>query len=291
MSERGTDRRVQGVVLRLVATALFAAMSLLVRWSSDLPLGQIVFFRSAVALVPIAVYLGFRGGLGPSLATRRPWGHVLRSSTGCLAMFLSFYALSVLPLSYATVLGFVGPILTVAVAPWVLGERLSPRILVPLTLGVAGVLVLLGPSLETAGQAALGGVLASLGVAVCNTASHAQIKRLTATEPAGTIAFYFALSCAAVGLATWPLGWELPDPAGWAGLVGAGVLGGMAHIAMTEAFVRAPASVLAPLEYTSLVWATLFDLVFWSLVPSPLGWLGMGLLTLGALSTLLGRRS
>jgi drug/metabolite transporter (DMT)-like permease len=96
-----------GIALRLLATLFFSLMSLSVRLASvEAPVGQIVFWRSAVALVPILVYLALRGQLRHGLRTERPLGHVKRSLYGCAAMFFSFLSIAHLPLALATALSF-----------------------------------------------------------------------------------------------------------------------------------------------------------------------------------------
>lgn len=274
-----------GIALRLAATLCFAFMSLFVQLAAaEAPVGQIVFHRSFWALVPIILYLAWRGQLRRGLRTRQPLGHVRRSLYGLASMFFSFLSLAKLPLALATALAFLAPLLAVPVAMLALRERPGWLVGGAALAGFVGVLLMLAPAFAGPALATgtLIGVAAGLGNAATTIAARVEIKRLTATELPGTIALYFSLVCAAGGLATLPFGWAAVTDAGLLWLVGAGITGGLAHICMTEAVARAPVSLLAPFEYTAMLWAVLFDLVIFGLVPGVPGLLGSALIVLAA---------
>jgi drug/metabolite transporter (DMT)-like permease len=282
-----------GIGLRLAATFLFMVMTLFVRLaSSEAPVGQIVFHRSAWALLPIVLYLMWQGQFPAALATRRPVGHVRRSLYGCVAMFFSFVSVAHLPLALAAALGFLAPLLAVPVAAVALRERPGWLVWLAAVGGFGGVLLMLapafrGPSLE-AGTVI--GVAAGLAMAATTVAAKVEIKRLTATEAPGTIAFYFALVCGACGLATLPFGWADVSNSGLAWLIASGLAGGFAHICMTEAIARAPVSTLVPFEYTAMIWALLFDLLVFALLPAPLSLLGAVVIVAAAATVAFGER-
>lgn len=287
-------RPVLGIGLRAMSVFLFAAMAVCVRYAStDAPVGQIVFFRSVFALAPILVYLWLRGDFPAGLRTRRPGGHALRSLLGCAAMFLAFIAVANLPLATYTAIMHLTPLLTVAAAILFLRERPGPVLLVALAAGLTGVGIILWPAVVGAapgpGDALLGATAGLVGV-VFTAGALAQTRRLTLTEKTGAIATYFSITCALVGLVTLPFGWVVPDPAQLAFLVGAGLLGGFAQIAMTEAFAHAPASTLAPLEYTAMVWAILFDIALFALWPGGPMLLGAGIIVAAAALATFGAR-
>ncbi|MDP3417082.1 DMT family transporter [Falsiroseomonas sp.] len=274
-----------GIALRLTATLLFTVMGLQVRLASaEAPVGQIVFHRSAWALIPVLAYLTWRGQFPRGLRTRNPLGHVRRSMYGCASMFFSFLSLSKLPLALATALSFLAPLLAVPAGMIFLRER--PGLLVggAAVLGFGGVLLMLLPAFigPTLDADTLIGVGAGLATAATVLGARVEVKRLTATELPGTIVLYFSLVCAAGGLATWPFGWADVTGTGFLYLVGAGFAGGLAHICMTEAVARAPISLLAPFEYTALLWAVLFDLLIFGLVPALPSLLGAVLIVAAA---------
>jgi drug/metabolite transporter (DMT)-like permease len=194
------QRILGGIALRLAATFLFMAMTLFVRLAStEAPVGQIVFHRSAWALVPIVLYLMWQRQFAEALATRRPGGHVRRSLYGCVAMFFSFVSLAHLPLALAAALGFLAPLLAVPVAAMALRERPGWLVWCAALAGFGGVLLMLAPAFQGPARdtATLIGVSTGLAMALTTVAAKVEIKRLTETEAPGTIAFYFALVCAA----------------------------------------------------------------------------------------------
>lgn len=264
---------------------MFALMALAVRLASaEAPTGQIMFWRSAVALVPIVTYLWWRGEFPGGLRTAYPLGHLKRSLFGCAAMFFSFLSLAYLPMSLATALAFLAPLLVIPAAMLFLNERPGWIVVTAGFAGFAGVLLMLWPAVSGPALAVgtLAGIAAGFANAATTAAAKVEIKRLTATEPAGTIAFYFAVVCATGGLLTWPLGWA--DVSGHAllALVASGLCGGLAHIAMTEALARAPASSLSPFEYTAMIWALMFDALIFALWPGVLSLAGALLIVAAA---------
>ncbi|WP_408984338.1 DMT family transporter [Rhabdaerophilum sp.] len=271
--------------MRLLATLFFSLMSLSVRIASvEAPVGQIVFWRSAVALVPILVYLAWRSQLRHGLKTARPLGHVKRSLYGCAAMFFSFLSIAHLPLALATALSFLAPLIVVPIAVALLGERPGIIVVAATLLGFLGVGLMLWPAM-VGPELAVGtliGVGAGLACAATTALAKTEIKRLTATEAPAAIAFYFAVVCAACGLATWPIGWADVGQTALLALIASGLFGGFAHIAMTEAVARAPVSTLAPFEYTAMIWAILFDLAVFALWPEPISLLGALLIVIAA---------
>ncbi|MBM3549474.1 MAG: DMT family transporter [Alphaproteobacteria bacterium] len=277
IASRLSREEAAGIGLRLAATGLFAAMTLCVRLASfEAPVGQIVFFRAAVALVPIMLFLVWRGQFPEGLKTRNPVGHIKRNLFGCAATFFSFVSLAYLPLALAAALGFLAPLMVVPFAVLFLGEKPGAVVVAAALAGFAGVAIMLLPAVE--GPALDGGILigvaAGLAMAATTAGAKIQIKALTMTDPPGTIAFYFAVVCSVVSLLTWPFGWATPSAPAMAYLVGAGLLGGLAHIAMNEAVARAPVSTLAPFEYTAMIWALAFDLLVFGLLPAPISLAG-----------------
>lgn len=282
-----------GIFLRLGATALFAVMSVFVRLASfEAPVGQIMFWRSAVALLPIVAYLMICGQFPSALRTTRPAGHVHRSLLGCASMFFSFLSLAYLPLALATALGFVAPLMVVPAAILLLKEKPSWLVALAAVAGFGGVAIMLIPTMQgpTLDTGTLIGIGAGLAMAATTVIAKIQIKTLTATEHPGTIAFYFAVVCSLIGLASYPLGWAQPDWTTYGWLIGAGLLGGLAHIAMTEAVARAPVSTLAPFEYTAMLWAFGLDLAVFGLAPTWLGIIGAVVIVLAAATVAIGEK-
>jgi drug/metabolite transporter (DMT)-like permease len=191
-----------------------------------------------------------------------------------LGMFLNFAALARLPLVDATAIGFAAPLITVAFAAIFLGERVRVYRWSAVAVGFAGVLVMLWPHFDlrhwtVAGSAtAAVGALCALAAAFTNAGSVIQTRRLTDTETTSSIVFYFSLICALGGLATLPFGWHSPDYVEFAALVTLGLLGGLAHILLTESYRFAPASLVAPFDYSTMLWAALLGYALWGELPT-----------------------
>ena len=257
-------QNLNAILLRLIATALFAIMVLCVRLASfEAPIGQIVFWRSFIALFPIIAYMVFRETFPNFLQTQNMSGHIFRSILGCTAMFFSFLTLHYLPLSQASVLGFLTPIFASIWAAIFLKEKIGWFLFFMICSCFAGVLIILWEkiSLDTAPFSWLG-VVSGIITAIISAFARLQVKKLTQSEKSATIAFYFALFCTCAGAISWFWGWTEHDWSIMPYLIGAGIAGGLAHIAATEALARAPISMLAPFEYSAILWVLMFDLFF-----------------------------
>jgi drug/metabolite transporter (DMT)-like permease len=267
----------KAILLKVGSAFVFAVMSVLVRWLGErYPVGQIVFFRSAFAILPVVIIYAIRNELMAAVRTTRLRGHLGRGMVSIGGMFFSFSALARLPLVDATAISFAAPLITVAFAAWFLGERVRIYRWSAVGVGFAGVIVMLWPYLNlsqyaaggTATQVATIGAICALAGAFTNAGSVIQTRRLTDTETTSSIVFYFSLICALAGLATLPFGWIWPD--GWqlAALIGTGLVGGLAHILLTASYRFAPASMVAPFDYTTMVWAFILGYAMFGEVPT-----------------------
>lgn len=284
------ENHLNGFALRLFAAFLLTALAAAVHaLDGAVPLGQVVFWRSIVALAVIVLYMAARHQFPAGLRTRRPLGHLTRSVFGTASMFLSFTALIYLPVATAQALAFLAPVLTLPMAAFALRERISRTVLLSVLLGLAGVMAILWDALSLPGNGAMIGVTAGLAFALASSVVRVHIKALTLTESAAGIAFYFSITATMVGICTLPMGWVAPSAPEYGLLIGTGVLGGVGQIAMTESVARAPVSVLAPFDYTAMIWALGFDLVLFATVPGRFELLGAALITAAALIVVLCR--
>ncbi|MFL6798048.1 MAG: DMT family transporter [Xanthobacteraceae bacterium] len=264
---------VKAILLKVLSALLFAMMSALVRYLGErYPIGQIVFFRSAFAILPVVLIYSWRNELATAVRTVRPFGHVGRGLISIGAMFCNFSALARLPIVDATAISFAAPLITVALAATLLKERVRIYRWSAVIVGFFGILVMLAPHFDPglharAAGTALGIAFALCG-AFCNAGSVIQTRRLTMTESTSSIVFYFSLICALAGLVTWPFGWLTPTPLELLALVVVGLFGGLAHLLLTESYRYAPASLVAPFDYTSMIWAFLLGYFFFGELPS-----------------------
>ena len=261
------DRPAIGIGLRLLSGLLFAGMLIVVKAvSDDVPLGEIVFFRSFFALIPLVVFLWLRKEFPSGLATKRPGAHFIRSGFGALALFASFAAIARLNVAEAILVAQLTPVLTALAAVVLLGERLTKWRIAGLGLGFLGVVVLVAPELGAGGGSdRFTGYLIGLISAALSALALIMVRSLNKTESPGAIALYFVLASMVAALLTLPYGWVEPEGLTLLLLIGAGLFGGFAHIAMTLAYRYAEASRLAPFEYVALVWPVLADLFLFRL--------------------------
>ena len=280
----------QAIALKVMSALLFAVMSALVRYLGEkYPVGQIVFFRSAFAILPVVLIYAWRNELAAAVRTTRPLGHAGRGLISMGGMFCNFSALARLPIVDATAISFISPLITVALSAIFLKEYVRIYRWSAVIIGFIGILVMLAPNFDpglhaAAAGTALGFVFA-IGGAFCNSGSVIQTRRLTETETTfrddllgdvaltetettSSIVFYFSLICALAGLATWPFGWLLPTWPELMALLTVGLCGGLAHILLTESYRLAPASLVAPFDYTSMIWAFLLGYVFFDELPT-----------------------
>jgi drug/metabolite transporter (DMT)-like permease len=272
----------KAISLKIASALIFAVMSALVRYlGAAYPVGQVVFFRSAFAIVPVVVIYAWRGELEAAIRMGRPFGHAGRGLTAIGGMFCNFSALARLPIVDATAISFAAPLITVALAALMLKERVRIYRWSAVIVGFVGVMVMLLPHLRgsTAALAgdAIGGVYGLAG-AFFSALSIIQTRHLTKSETTSSIVFYFSLICTVAGLVTWPFGWNTPSGTELAALIGIGLCGGLAHIVLTESYRWAPASLVAPFDYTSMLWALVLGYLAFGEFPTALGFLGAGII-------------
>jgi drug/metabolite transporter (DMT)-like permease len=267
----------KGILFKLVSAALFAVMSALIRYlGARYPVGEVVFYRSAFAIVPVMAVYAWRGELEAVVRTERPLGQAGRGALSIVGMFFNFGALARLPLVESNAISFTSPLFSVALAALVLKERVRVYRWSAVIVGFLGVLVVLSPHLSgdeltiaMASATSLSGVIFGIAGSVANAGTVIQTRRLTQSESTSSIVFYFSLSCALAGLVTWPFGWLSPSGGEFAALIGIGLLGGTAHIFLTESYRYASASVVAPFDYTSMIWALLLGYALFGETPTP----------------------
>jgi drug/metabolite transporter (DMT)-like permease len=225
--------------------------------------------------------------LEAAIRTGRPFAHLGRGATAVGAMFCNFSALARLPVVDATAISFVSPLITVAMSALFLRERVRIYRWSAVIVGFVGVLVMLAPHLDVGHSAAsaagaVGALLGLLG-AFFSAGSTVQTRSLTKSETTSSIVLYFSLFCAFAGLCTAPFGWVSPSWPELAALITIGLFGGLAHLFLTESYRHAPASLVAPFDYTSMLWALLLGFLVFGEVPSALVFVGAAIITAAGL--------
>jgi len=266
-------RPLRGIAFKLGSVLVFIVMSSMIKVTADhVPAGQAVFFRSAFAIPVIVVWLMLRRELATGLRAVNPMGHVWRGFAGTCAMGLGFAGLGYLPLPEVTAIGYAAPLLTVIFAAMFLGEDVRLFRLSCVALGMIGVLIVLAPRLIVldggAGHAEAFGAMLVLGGAVFAALAQVFVRKLVQTEKTPAIVFYFSLTATALSLITVPFGWVWPAPFELALLVGAGLLGGIGQILLTSSYREADASLVAPFDYASMLFALAIGWFVFSEMPT-----------------------
>ena len=265
----------RAALLMLVSVALFALMDAgLKTLSAHYPPFQVAAMRGLSSLPLVLGWALASAGAGALLRVRWPL-HLVRGVLGIVMMASFVYALKRLPLSTAYSIFFVAPLLITALSVPILGERVGPRRWTAIAVGLLGVLVVLRPTgegvLTLAGLAVL---VAAFGYAV----SAILVRVLARTDSTQATTFWLlALMALGAGLLAWP-GWVPLRGEHAAIIAGIGIAGALGQYTITEAFRSGEASLVAPLEYSALVWGVLLDLSLWGVLPDGLTWLGAAII-------------
>lgn len=254
-----------GIALRVAAMVCMAGLAALVKWCSSrgVPVLEIIFFRNAFAFVPVLIYISRTSGFSV-LKTKRPLGHLMRSTVGLTGMVCGFTAVSLLPLTESTALSFSAPLFMTALSALILKETVGLHRWGAVVVGLVGVLIMIHPDPS---HMAVKGTVFAMVAAVGSAGAMIAIREIGRTEPGATIVFYFTLAGMVLGLASLPFGWVIPDMTTLALLILAGLIGGVGQLFLTEAIRRAPVAVVAPFDYTQLVWASLIGFLVWDETP------------------------
>lgn len=266
-------RPVLGVVLKLASIVLFAGMAVCVKFLGlDVPIGQTIFVRGLISIVVLTLIAKHAGALH-LLKTSNWRSHALRSVAGTVSMFCLFAALTMIPLADVTAITFTSPLFLTVLAMLLLGERIHRFRWTALAIGFLGVLIMIGPHVSFAEGASLG-ALTALGAAIFSALAMTFLRSMSSGEHAITITFYFSLTFTACAALTALRGWLAPTPTQWLFIALAGLFGIFGQLLLSYSYRYAEASTIAPLDYTSLIWAVLLGYVFFDEMPTPSVWAG-----------------
>jgi drug/metabolite transporter (DMT)-like permease len=274
-----------GIALKIASTIAFIAMSTQIKLVGDgYPLGQVVFFRAFFALVPLLLWLSWHGELVEVVRTSKPSRHLRRCIAGTCGMFSGFAGLTLLPLPDATAIGYAAPLITTALAALILKEKVRASRWSAVAIGFIGMMIMLSPHLsgpDGFGEMKPGpalGALASLGGAAFAAIASIEVRKLARLEErTGAIVFYFSIVTSAAGFLTVFLGWKMPTTPDLLIMIGSGIMGGVGQILLTASFKHADASVIAPFDYMSLIWALLIGWFLFGQVPESRVLIGAGI--------------
>lgn len=267
-----SDDAFAGLALRLLASFLLATMTALVKLAEQrgATLSETMFFRQACAVPLVVVWLVAGPGLR-SIATARPGAHVVRTLIGLFGMITTFGAVLMLPLAEMTTLQFTVPIFATILGSLILKEATGWHRGSAICVGFIGVMIMAQPG---SSHFPLAGVAVGLTSAFLVAVIAILLRQIGRTENASTTVFWFSiLSLPPLGLA-YLFNLHRHDWLTWAVLIGIGLIGGAAQLALTSSVRIAPVSTVIAMDYSSLIWGTLYGWLLFGSFPQPATWIG-----------------
>ncbi|MBD3728904.1 MAG: DMT family transporter [Sphingomonadales bacterium] len=274
--EDHTQRPVMALGLRLAAAFVLSVMLVFVKLAheSGIHLAETLFWRQLPTIPILLLWFGARGQIG-KLATKRVGVHARRAIYGLIGMFLNFGAVTLLPLAEATSLNFTSAIWAVILSALLLHEKVGPWRWTAVLLGFAGVLVIAQPG---DGHTPLFGAAVALGAAFMIALISIQIRDLGRTENPLTIVFYFALFSVPVLALALPFVATAHDAYQWSLLIGLALFGLLGQFFLTAALRYGAVASVIVMDYSGLIWATLFGWAIFDHLPPWTTWLGAPLI-------------
>lgn len=267
----------------LLSALAFAAMGGLVKLAGGLgiPILQIIFVRAviSVALCLVAIRQAHVHPLG-----QRRGLLLARGTVGFVALIAVFYAFIQLPYAQATMLQYLHPLFTTALAYYFLAERPTPATLTCIVLSLLGLGVMVSPYLQTdmPDRTYLLALLAGLGGALGSGVAYTLVRKLASSEHPSVIVLYFPMVCLPATLILGGREFIWPDLAGWTALLGVGLFTQLGQLSLTRAMQVDSASRATSLSYLQIVFAAVLGWLFFNEIPRSATLAGAGLILLGA---------
>jgi drug/metabolite transporter (DMT)-like permease len=269
----------------LVSGFLFAASGVFIKLGSQwFDAAEMAFYRSLFTFLSVTAVIAVRGGNlwpGPALGT-----HLVRGTMGAISLVGYFYAMTKLPLATAQTLNYTSPLFLAIATTLVMGERFSKLLIAAVLLGFGGIAILLRPSFATGQEAP---ALIGLFSGAFASWAYLAVRSLGRSgEPDWRIVLWFGIVatalCAGFQLATstfhavrWENAWVV---------LGVGVTGTLAQLAMTRAYSAGNTLVSGALSYSTILYATIFTVVIWDEKLSVYSWIGMVIIVTSGLLAL-----
>jgi drug/metabolite transporter (DMT)-like permease len=272
-------RPLLALFVRLLAALALATMAMLVKLAGTrgAHLMELIFWRQLITVILLGAGLAITGRIA-LLRTRRLPAHARRAASGLFGMMFTYGAVLLLPLAEATTLGFTAPIFAVLIAIVLFGQRIGPWRWSAVGIGFAGVLVVMQPFGTAHEGVTLAGVVVGLVAPFMVALISFQLQDLNQTESPWSIVFWFAALTTPVAALALPFVSTGHDPLTWALILGMGVVGGGAQMLLTTSLRFGSAAVILLMDYTSLLWASVYGYyVFDRAAPASL-WLGAPLI-------------
>ncbi len=273
-----------GIFMMFFGDFMFAVNDVMGKWlAGTFSAGQIVLMRSLAALVVLTPLL-LKGGAPELIRLERPGIQVSRVGLATAEIVLFYMAIRFLPLADVMTFYLAGPIYVAAVSPWLLGERVSSRQWLAIAIGFAGVVFVLRPGSGSLSWASLISIAGSL----CYAMMVVQSRQLRGT-PDRVLVFWQTVGALVIGAVLAPFGWVTPGLADVVMLAALGVISMSAHLCIARSVKLAPAAVVAPIQYSLLLWAILFGWLVFGDRPRPSMLIGAAVIVVAGLMVVGGR--
>ncbi len=246
-----------------LSVCAFSIMDLIVKWSDNYPLGQVIFFRGFFGIV-LYYFVIPKERIRDFYYTKRPLLHFSRCFFGLAALLSIFTALRNLPLATVVSISFAAPIFTTIFSIFFLSERVGYFRWLAVFIGFIGILIISEPGLSSLNVYYIFPVIFVLGMSYVAI----SIRQLSSTEPVWLISLFFSAAITIAGLLTLPFGWIMPSFYDLTLLSMIGFFGGVANLWLSQSYKFSEVSLVTPLKYLALVFAIVFGYLIWGEVPS-----------------------
>ena len=267
-----------GFLYMFMSVCAFSLMDIIVKWSVDYPIGQVLFFRGFFGIL-FYFFIIPRDRLHNFYQTKRAGLHVLRCLSGLIALVAIFIALRKLPLATVVSISFAAPIFTTIFSIFLLSEKVGIYRWLAVIVGFIGILVITEPGISELNIYYIFPIIFCLGLSYVAI----SIRQLSTTEPVWLISFYFSLSITLLSFLTIPQGWVMPNLQDFILLSLVGIFGGVANLWLGQSYKYSEVSLVTPLKYLALLFAIIFGYFIWGEVPTIKTLLGASLVIISTL--------
>ena len=252
-----------GFLFMFLSVCSFSVMDLIVKWSENYPLGEVLFFRGFFGLIPI-FFLIPKAKLKNFYVTKRPFLHFKRCTAGLIALIAIFFALRKLPLATVVSITYAAPIFTTIMSIFFLSEKVGIYRWIAVLVGFIGILIISEPGFNSLNIYYIYPIIFCIGLSYVSI----TLRQLSTTEPIWLIGFYFSFSIMACSIFTIFDGWLMPSLKDFFLLSMVGILGGVANLLLTQAYKLSEVSLVTPLRYLALPIAIFFGFLIWDEIPT-----------------------
>jgi len=267
-----------GFLYMFLSVCTFSVMDLLVKWSSDYPTGEVLFFRGFFGLLP-TYFLIPKNKLKTFYTTERSKEHLFRCLMGLMALIAIVVALRELPLAVVVSLSYAAPLFITVLSIFLLSEKVGVFRWLAVIIGFIGVIIIAEPGFKGMNYLYFLPLIFCIGMAFVTI----TIRKLSTTEPIWLISIFFTITISIAGLATIPMGWKMPNFQDFILLALIGITGGSANLFLTQSYKLSEVSLVAPLKYLALVFAIFFGYFIWNEIPTIKTLVGASLVVLASL--------